>query len=65
MASLQGAAPNVSAPTGLMHAYSLETYYSQLKAPQTATIATMMPPQSSFIESALSPGKFTFLIIYW
>ncbi|KAL5559223.1 hypothetical protein UlMin_035434 [Ulmus minor] len=63
MASLQGALPNVSAPTTIVQASSLGTYPSPLNAPQstapqsTAT-ASVMPPRSPSFESALSSAGF-------
>ncbi|PON53070.1 Arf GTPase activating protein [Parasponia andersonii] len=57
VASSKGAAPYLSAPTGLGHASSFETYSSQLRGPQSTANASMMPPQSPSIESASSPCR--------
>uniref|UniRef100_A0A5B7AJG8 Putative ADP-ribosylation factor GTPase-activating protein AGD14 isoform X2 n=1 Tax=Davidia involucrata TaxID=16924 RepID=A0A5B7AJG8_DAVIN len=55
MASLQGALPNVSTPTGLLRTYSLGTPAVQWGPPHAPSYTSAMPPQPPSYASAMHP----------
>ncbi|KAF8393326.1 hypothetical protein HHK36_021567 [Tetracentron sinense] len=69
MASLQGALPNMSAPTGFLRTSSLgtpspqwmppqSTSYVSARPPQSPSYASVMPPLSPFYASAMPPSSY-------
>ncbi|KAF8400763.1 hypothetical protein HHK36_014063 [Tetracentron sinense] len=58
MVSLQGALPNMSAPSSLLCTSSLGTHSPQWMQPQSPSYASAMPPQTPSYPSAMPPSAY-------